>query len=173
MSVDATFTDTKETDKVSIQIWGKKGPDCYAIDNYTHRLSFTATLQAIRNILSKYPRLSVKYIEAKANGHAIIDVLNKEIGGFIPVSADVSTGGKVARAYAVEPFVASGNVYLPRHEEWVHEYIEEMCSFPNGSHDDQVDATTQMLSKLLFFYAELVEEHVNEYQEDIDEYSIW
>jgi predicted phage terminase large subunit-like protein len=108
-------------------------------------------------MLQKYPRIGVKYIEAKANGHAIIDVLNREIGGFIPVKADVSTGGKIARAYAIEPFVTSGNVYLPRGEgcEWVHEYVEEMASFPNGSHDDQVDATTQVLNKLIFFFAEL------------------
>lgn len=157
MSVDATFTDTTGTDKVSIQVWGKMGANCYKIDNYTRRLNFTATKQAIRNMLQKYPRIGVKYIEAKANGHAIIDVLNREIGGFIPISADVSTGGKVARAYAIEPFVTSGNVYLPRGEgcEWVHGYVEEMASFPNGSHDDQVDATTQVLNKLIFFYAEL------------------
>jgi predicted phage terminase large subunit-like protein len=157
LSVDATFTDGTGTDKVSIQVWGKLGANCYKIDNLTTRLNFTATKQAIKNMLQKYPRIGVKYIEAKANGHAIIDVLNREIGGFIPVKADVSTGGKIARAYAVEPFVTSGNVFLPRGEgcQWVHEYVEEMASFPNGAHDDQVDATTQVLNKLIFFFAEL------------------
>jgi len=157
LSVDATFTDGTGTDKVSIQVWGKLGANCYMVDNLTRRLNFTATKQAIRNMLQKYPRIGAKYIEAKANGHAIIDVLNREIGGFIPVKADVSTGGKIARAYAIEPFVTSGNVFLPRGEgcEWVHEYVEEMASFPNGTHDDQVDATTQVLNKLIFFYAEL------------------
>lgn len=157
MSVDATFTDGTGTDKVSIQVWGKLGPNCYMVDNYTRSLSFTATNQAIRNMLQKYPRIGAKYIEAKANGHAIIDTLNREIGGFIPVKADVSTGGKIARAYAIEPFVASGNVYLPRGEgcEWVHDYVEELASFPNGTHDDQVDATTQILNKMILFYAEM------------------
>lgn len=155
LSVDAAFTDTKESAKVSIQVWGKLGANCYQVDNVTRRLNFTATIQAIQNLLGKYPRIGAKFIEAKANGHAIIDVLNRTVGGFIPVKADVSTGGKVARAYAVEPFVTSGNVYLPRNEEWVHDYVEEMSSFPNGTYKDQVDSTTQVLNKLIFFYAEV------------------
>lgn len=155
MSVDAAFTDTSESAKVSIQVWGKMGSKCYQVDNLTQRLGFTATCTAIKNLLNKYPRIGAKYIESKANGHAIIDVLNRQIGGFIPVSADTSTGGKVARAYAIQPFVESGNVYLPSNEPWVHDYVEEMASFPNGTYKDQVDATTQILSKLFFFYAEV------------------
>ncbi len=162
MSVDASFTDTSDSAKVSIQIWGKLGANAYQVDNYTHRLNFTATVQAIRNMIQKYPRIGGKYIEAKANGHAIINVLNKDIGGFIPVKADVSTGGKVARAYAVESFVTAGNVWLPRGDgcEWVHGYVEEMSSFPNGTYKDQVDSTTQILNKLYFFYAEVEKEQM-------------
>jgi hypothetical protein len=28
---------------------------------------------------------------------------------------------------------------------WVDDFIEECASFPNGAHDDQVDAMTQVL----------------------------
>jgi len=28
---------------------------------------------------------------------------------------------------------------------WVNDFIEECAAFPNGAHDDQVDAMTQML----------------------------
>lgn len=157
MSVDASFTDKTTSAKVSIQVWGKLGANCYQVDNYTHKLNFTGTLQAIKNLIQKYPRIGAKYIEAKANGEAIIDVLNREIGGFIPVSADASTGGKIARLYAVEPFITAGNVYLPRGEEceWVHNYVEEMSSFPNGQFKDQVDATSQVLWRLFYFVAEI------------------
>jgi predicted phage terminase large subunit-like protein len=137
MSVDASFKDTVTSAKCSIQVWGKKGANYYKVDNNTALMGFTATIQAMKNMLAKYPRIGAKYIEDKANGSAIIEVLNKQIGGFIPVKADAGTGGKVARAHAVEPFVTSGNVFLPRGQTWVHDYVEEMASFPNGTYADQ------------------------------------
>ena len=38
-------------------------------------------------------------------------------------------------------------MYLPHPEMalWVEAFIEEAAVFPNGPHDDQVDATTQAL----------------------------
>jgi predicted phage terminase large subunit-like protein len=33
----------------------------------------------------------------------------------------------------------------PQFMPWVHEFIEECAAFPNGAHDDQVDAMTQVL----------------------------
>jgi hypothetical protein len=41
--------------------------------------------------------------------------------------------------------VEAGNVYLPHPEyaPWVNDFIEECVQFPNGAHDDQVDAMTQ------------------------------
>ena len=39
-------------------------------------------------------------------------------------------------------------VFLPQSASWVSDYIEEMACFPNGVHDDVVDATTQALNYL-------------------------
>ena len=56
-------------------------------------------------------------------------------------------GGKIARAAAVSPLIEAGNVYLPHPQvaPWVDDFIEECAAFPNGAHDDQVDAMTQAL----------------------------
>ena len=53
----------------------------------------------------------------------------------------------MARARAVSPLIEAGNVYLPRPQiaPWVNNFIEECAAFPNGAHDDQVDAMTQAL----------------------------
>jgi predicted phage terminase large subunit-like protein len=55
--------------------------------------------------------------------------------------------GKVARAMAASPLIEAGNVYLPHPAlaPWVNDFIEECADFPNGAHDDQVDAMTQAL----------------------------
>ena len=37
---------------------------------------------------------------------------------------------------------------MPESAPWVTDFIEEMACFPNGIHDDIVDATTQALNYL-------------------------
>jgi phage terminase large subunit-like protein len=52
-----------------------------------------------------------------------------------------SQRGKEARAQAVSPQVESGNVYLPHPAiaPWVEAFVDELATFPNGKHEDQVD----------------------------------
>jgi predicted phage terminase large subunit-like protein len=71
-------------------------------------------------------------------------MLEYEIPGIIAVNPN---GGKTARAQAISPLVEAGNVYLPHpdYAPWVKDFIEECAQFPNGAHDDQVDAMTQAL----------------------------
>jgi predicted phage terminase large subunit-like protein len=152
MSVDATFKDEDDNDFVCIQVWGKTGANMYLIDNLKARLNFPATLQAIRNMVRKHPDCHLKIVEDKANGPAIISMLHKEIGGMVPVNPE---GGKVARVNAVSPYIESGNVWLPRQAEWVHDFVEECASFPKGKNDDQVDAMSQALNRFIYHYAEL------------------
>ena len=37
----------------------------------------------------------------------------------------------------------AGKVFLPEAAPWLGDFVEEMACFPNGVHDDVVDATTQ------------------------------
>jgi phage terminase large subunit-like protein len=58
------------------------------------------------------------------------------------------TGSKEIR---VEPYAAqceAGNVYLVR-GSWNAAYIDQLCSFPNGAHDDMVDGSSGAFSKLV------------------------
>jgi len=101
-----------------------------------------ATVKAVRDLTQKWPGAIAKLIEDKANGSAVIQMLGSEIPGLLPVNP---SGGKIARAQATSPLVEAGNVYLPhpRLAPWVNDFIEECAQFPNGAHDDQVDAMTQ------------------------------
>lgn len=155
LSVDATFKDEDDSDFVAIQVWGKTGANMYLIDNLKARMNFPTTLQAIRNMLKKHKGISAKFVEDKANGPAIISMMNREVGGFIKVNPQ---GGKVARVNAVSPYIESGNVYLPRNAGWVHDFVEEAASFPKGKHDDQVDAMSQALIRFIYYYAEIPKE---------------
>jgi predicted phage terminase large subunit-like protein len=108
-------------------------------------MSFSGTLEAIRQMSAKWPQATRKLVEDKANGTAVIDTLKSEIAGLIPVEPQ---GGKEARAHAVSAFVEAHNVYLPADAPWVAGFIEGAAQFPNGAHDDQVDGMTQALNFL-------------------------
>jgi predicted phage terminase large subunit-like protein len=103
-----------------------------------------ATVRAVRQLTAKWPATIAKLIEDKANGSAVIQMLAHEIPGLLPVNPG---GGKVARAAAVSPLIEAGNIFLlhPLYAPWVNDFIEECAAFPNGAHDDQVDAMTQAL----------------------------
>lgn len=146
-SWDMAFKGADESDYVVGQIWGRKGADCYLVDQVRGRMSFTQTLDAFVKLTNKYPKAIRKLVEDKANGPAVIDVLKHKVQGIVPVEPD---GGKSARAYAVTPMFEAGNVYLPAPAlaPWVKDYTTELLQFPVVAHDDQVDATTQALRDL-------------------------
>jgi predicted phage terminase large subunit-like protein len=152
MSVDATFKDEDTSDFVSIQVWGKSGVNAYLIDRHKARMDFPTTLEAILNMKSKHPDISGIFIEDKANGSAIISMLRKKLSGIIPVTPN---GGKIARVNAISDYIHAGNVWLPKHEPWIEEFIEEWAAFPKGKHDDDVDSASQALNKLFYYYAEI------------------
>jgi predicted phage terminase large subunit-like protein len=144
-SWDCAFKDKQTSDFVVGQVWGVKGADKFLLDQVRGHLSFTETVNALRSISLKWPKAHAKFVEDKANGTAVIEMLKHEIPGIIAVEPN---GGKEARAHAVSCEVEAHNVYLPEGQPWVHDFIEECAAFPNGAHDDQVDAMTQALNQI-------------------------
>ena len=85
-------------------------------------------------------------IEDKASGQSLIQELKLSTTlPLIPVKVD---SDKQTRAQAVTPLMEAGKVFLPQSAPWLSDFVEEMASFPNGAHDDVVDATTQALNYL-------------------------
>jgi predicted phage terminase large subunit-like protein len=150
ISVDATFNDKKGSDKVAVHLWGKSDNKyiCLAIDK--RRMDFPTTIKAVmamrekcKTILERYPEAT--YIEAKANGEAVISVLREKVDGIIPVTP---TEGKEARVQSILPIHQAGQVYVWKECRGATDMIEECAAFPTGAHDDDVDAFSQALSKL-------------------------
>ena len=144
-SWDMAFKDKKSSDYVVGQVWGRKGANMYLLHQVRGKLTFTETIKRVRDVSAQWPEARAKYVEDKANGTAVLDSLQHEIQGLIAVNPE---GGKESRAWAVQPFVEAGNVWLPRSAAWTTDFVEEAKDFPNGAHDDQVDAMTQALLKV-------------------------
>jgi len=143
-SWDCSFKDLDTSDYVVGQIWGRTGSSFLLLDQVRGRMDLPATVKAVREQSKRWPNCCAKLIEDKANGPAVMQMIAHDIPGILAVNPE---GGKVARAAAVSPLIEAGNVYLPHpmFMPWVADFLEECAAFPNGAHDDQVDAMTQFL----------------------------
>ena len=64
-----------------------------------------------------------------------------------PIETIRPTGNKENRANPFASQVQAGNVLMLR-GDWNEEYLAELESFPDGSHDDMVDASSDAFNKL-------------------------
>lgn len=144
MFTDAAFKKTEDNDLVAIGVFGVKGPDVYLLQLAWERMTFSETCARIVDLHGKWASsgLAGIYVEDKANGSAVMDVLKGKIPGIIPVEPE---GGKEARINAIAPFIEAGNLWLPMYAHWVEDYITEATSFPKAPHDDAIDMTAYAL----------------------------
>ena len=144
ISADCAFKGSKTSDFVVLQVWGRRGAFRYLLDQVRARMELPATQAALKALAAKWPRAGLKLIESAANGPALIQTLRAEVPGLVGYSPRAS---KKARAQAAAVQFEAGSVWLPspEHASWIGDYCEELASFPNGAHDDQVDATSQIL----------------------------
>lgn len=148
ISADLAFKGTEASDRVALGVWGRRGTDAYLLDQVCERLDFVSTLRAFEALCRKWPQATLKLVEDKANGPALIAMLHKRILGIVPVEPK---GSKAVRAGAWTPLAEAGHLWLPADHlaPWIGDYIEELAAFPNGAHDDQVDQTSMALDRLL------------------------
>ena len=148
ISVDCTFKGSDSSDRVAMQVWGRQGgARFYLLDRVCARMGFLATVAALRSLCARWPMARVKLVESAANGPAVIEVLSRDIPGVVPFNPRGSSKFERAKVGAMPAFEA-GNVYLPDSGRcpWVEEYVAEMVGFSEDcAHDDEVDATSQLM----------------------------
>ena len=79
-------------------------------------------------------------------GKSQIMFLVNRLAGYC-VQSGLETGSKATRAMPFCAQVASGNVVL-RRAAWNSAFFEELALFPEGKHDDQIDAAVRAFSML-------------------------
>lgn len=153
-SWDLTFKGNDNGDWTVGQRWAKLGANRFLVSQQRGRWGFTQQVARLKQWAARNnPQTSpagqyvhIRLIEDAANAAAAIDTLKDEIAGLKPIRSRTS---KEVRARAITPEIESGNVYLPHPATpgfgWVNDLISELREFPNGAHDDQVDAMSQAL----------------------------
>lgn len=130
---------------------GLKGSRAYLLDVHREKLEFPALRTRVIDLAVRW-RAERVLIEDQSSGIALIQELKAV--GFYKAFAIKPKGDKVQRLLGVTPMFENGQVLLPLSAPWLDAYLHELCAFPLGRNDDQVDATTQALAWLREFGAE-------------------
>jgi predicted phage terminase large subunit-like protein len=103
-----------------------------------------------------YPDLRRKIISMSLDWHAR-SVLIEDMGSGVGMIQDLRREGvvrpipykpiqdKITRLSLQSAVIEQGRVFLPIRLQWAQDFLAEVLAFPNGKHDDQLDALTQFL----------------------------
>lgn len=148
ITVDGAWSTGVGADPSCVQVWGvsRLQHSYYLLDCKTHRLEFPDLLRLVVATWQEHPTALI-CIEHSASGIAVYQTLKRET--HLPVVAVPVHNKKETRAEEISPAIESGRCKFPRASSWVNSYIDEMCAFPNGVHDDAVDATSLALKRIV------------------------
>lgn len=147
LSADPKFKDYETKSRVALHVWGRVGPNKYLLARSIGHFGIVETLAEIAKLRAEWHKpheglsIDAYLIEDKANGPAIVQVMQKKVSGVI---AYPTRGSKEARIIAVSPQMEAGNVWMPL-EPWADEVIDALCFVPNGDNWDDVDTAGQAL----------------------------
>ena len=143
IAADTAFKKSESADYSVFVVAGMdKTGDIYIVDIVRGKYDFPELKQRMIQLNNAWRGRGLRaiYIEDKASGQSLIQELKRESGvSVIPYKVVTD---KVARVNAILPLIEGGRVFLPESSVWLDDFADECVSFPNGNHDDQVDAMT-------------------------------
>ena len=153
MAWDTAFEKTQRADYSAQTTWGVfyqaddtgvQQANIILLNAFRERMEFPKLKQTAIRLYKEWEPDSV-IVEKKASGSPLIYEM-RAMG--IPVQEFTPTRGndKISRLNAIADIFASGRVWAPN-TSWAEEVIEEVASFPAGSHDDYTDTVSMALSR--------------------------
>ena len=156
-------------------VWVRTGKDCWLVEVYRGQWDFPTSVNAIALSCVRWPQVQRHWIESAALGpearRALRTpepeyVVSDDIAGELKMTEDERIAvqqirrrglsgvlgntvkeDKEVRLRAVSGYIEAGDVHVPVRAWWLPAYLDELATFPQGN-DDQVDMTSQALSKL-------------------------
>jgi predicted phage terminase large subunit-like protein len=122
-----------------------KGRAAYIVDVFRKKLTYPDQRQAVIGLARRF-QTDVVLVERAANGDPLIDDLRSLDVPGVPTPIGVpARGSKLERIGVQSHRIEAGDVVLPNKAPWLEDLRAEVLAFPNGRHDDQVDALSQLL----------------------------
>ena len=143
IGVDTAFKKTESADYSAAVVAGlDRTGDIYIIDIVRNKWDFPELKQRLIRLNNQWRGKGLRaiYVEDKASGQSVVQELKRESGmSIIPYKV---VHDKVSRVNAILPLIEGGRIFIPDSAPWLDSFIDETAAFPNGMHDDQVDAMT-------------------------------
>lgn len=146
LSVDSAEKTTKRNDFSVVTVWRETPDRKHAlVDVKRKRVEFTGLVDLIETTARTWGADAI-LVEDRGSGTQYIQA--RGVSGLAPapvIPVTVTSESKQFRFDGVSPMFQAGEVLLPERAPWLADYEAELLAFPNGSHDDQVDSTSQYL----------------------------
>jgi predicted phage terminase large subunit-like protein len=149
-TIDAAQEAHNRADFNAFQVWGvfyddREVANIILLDAWKKRMEYPELKKAMMREYERWEPDSF-VIEKKSSGSVLYQEMR---AAGVPVSEFTPGKGndKIARVNSVSDIFASGLVWAPLEKRWALEVVEECADFPNGDHDDQVDAMTLALRR--------------------------
>ena len=138
IGVDLAYSTRTASDYTSIVIVGRAATGVtYLLDVIRDRRPIEGTAELLRSIVGRYNGTSPRWY-ASGVERALADTIRALTG--VHIDARIASSDKATRAQATSAAWARGHVLVPRSAPWLDAFISEICRFPHGRNDDQVDA---------------------------------
>jgi predicted phage terminase large subunit-like protein len=113
----------------------------FVLDVVRRRAEYPLLKRMVREAAERF-RPDAVLIEDKASGQALLQECRTD---GLPLRAIMPKQDKVTRFLRTSAVFERGGVLLPVAAPWLDAYRHELTSFPQGEHDDQLDATVQAI----------------------------
>jgi predicted phage terminase large subunit-like protein len=135
----AVSTATTADYTASVRCALDKQGNIYVTDAFRARIEFPEQRRYVIDRMTE-EKDTAHGVESALHGQALVQDILRETKLLRSVLRSIRTDkDKITRALPWAAKAEAGRVLLVR-GPWIDEFLEEVCSFPNGGHDDQVDA---------------------------------
>lgn len=142
-SWDTAFKEKQQNDWSVCETWAILDNGYYLLDCWYGKMVFPDLKKASVSVWEQHQAYAVLIEDAASGQDLIAELRANSVVPVIPITVDRD---KVARAHAVTPMIEAGKVFIPEDAPWRPQWQYNHEVFPKGSHDDDVDATTQFLN---------------------------
>lgn len=139
----AVTTSQRSDSTVLLRVGVDRQNHIYVLDCWWQKAQTDAVVEAMITMARQDPKPLVWWAEKGHISKSIGPFLRKrmaETQSYFNLVEVTPAADKQQRAQAISARMAMGFVHFPKGKPWVEKAINELLSFPNGLHDDWVDA---------------------------------
>jgi len=136
-TIDLAVTTNESSDYTVAVIFAvTKTKEILILEVQREKIEGAEHLNFIQNIFYKWKpaQIGVEAVQYQ------VSLVQSALKAGLPVNKLSAHNNKIARALGIASYLEGGRVFFMQNAHWLNDFEEELLNFPNGQHDDMVDA---------------------------------